>query len=71
MSYPEVITNIRLHGLVNAELIRRGKDPVSKVSVDHPNIVRAWHSDRANGFLVGRIEYISGLGEVFEYEEGL
>jgi hypothetical protein len=71
MSYPtETMSNIRLHGMVNAELIRRGKDPIVKVSVDHPNIVRAWRTDGKilHEFTVGYIEYVPGLGEVFNFE---
>jgi hypothetical protein len=63
----EVIDNIRLHGYVNAELTKRGKDPAHKVAIDHDNTVYAWFEGKATKYVVGKIEYVSGLGEIFEY----
>jgi len=68
MSYPtETMSDIRLHGMVNAELMKIGRTPVDRVWVDDDNGVFA-EVKRKSWFRVGNIEYVPGLGEVFNFK---
>jgi hypothetical protein len=64
----EVINHEQLLVLVRSELAKRHIYPINGIQRDK-NDVYAWRDEVSDRFLVGSIEYISGLGECFSYEK--
>ena len=64
----EILTGDRLLDVVNAELTSRGLKPIAVIT-RMKNTVFAHNSGAT--IKVGYVEYVSGLGEIFEYTHNL
>ena len=64
----EILTGERLRDVVNAELTSRGHNPSAEITRMKDTIFA--HTSGVY-IEVGRVEYVSGLGEIFEYTYNL